>query len=175
MNLLRALRLLRDQSSLDLGLVLTGSDKGNLDHVLQEIETAGISDRVFVAGFVPRDDLTALYRASTALVFPSYFGPDNIPPLEAFALGCPVVAANVAGAVEQIGEGALLFDPSSPSDIAAKIESLCRMPSLREKLIAKGAEIAKRRTPQAFLETLCTSLDRFEAFRRCWGGTYHQL
>jgi glycosyltransferase involved in cell wall biosynthesis len=172
-NLVRALRLLRDQSGLDMSLVLTGSDKGNLGHVMEEIETAGLSDRVFVPGFVPRDHLTALYRAAAALIFPSYFGPDNIPPLEAFALGCPVIAANVAGAAEQIGEGALLFDPSNPSDIAAKIETLCRMPGLRDKLIGKGKEIAKHRTPQAFIATLSAFLDRFEAFRRCWGGAYH--
>jgi glycosyltransferase involved in cell wall biosynthesis len=172
-NLVRALRLLRDQSGLDLSLVLTGSDKGNLGHVMEEIEAARLSDRVFVLGFVPRDHLTAFYQAATALVFPSYFGPDNIPPLEAFALGCPVIAANVAGAVEQIGEGALLFDPSNPSDIAAKIETLCRMPGLRDKLIGKGKEIAKDRTPQAFILRLSAFLDRFEAFRRCWGGAYH--
>jgi glycosyltransferase involved in cell wall biosynthesis len=172
-NLLRALRLLRDRSGLDLSLVLTGSDKGNLEHVLQEVAKTGLSDRVIIPGFVPRDHLTALYRAAAALVFPSFFGPDNFPPLEAFALGCPVIAADVPGAAEQIGEGALLFDPSNPSDIAAKIETLWRMPSLREKLIGKGNEIALRRTPQAFIATLCAFLDRFEAFRRCWGETYH--
>ncbi len=140
---------------------------------MEEIEAARLSDRVFVPGFVPRDHLTALYRAATALVFPSFFGPDNFPPLEAFALGCPVIAANVAGAAEQIGEGALLFDPSDPSDIAAKTETLCRMPGLRDKLIGKGKEIAKHRTPQAFIATLSAFLDRFEALRRCWGGAYH--
>ena len=171
-NLLRALRLLRDQNGLDLDLVLTGSDKGNLDHVMKEVVKAGLSDRVFVLGFIPREDLTALYRASMALVFPSYFGPDNFPPLEAFALGCPVIAANVPGALEQIGEGALLFDPSDPSDIAAKIESRCRMPNLREQMIVKGSEIAKRRTSQAYIATLCSFLDRFEAIRRCWGIAY---
>jgi glycosyltransferase involved in cell wall biosynthesis len=172
-NLLRALRLLRDQGGLDVNLVLTGSDKGNLDHVKKEVADAGLSDRVFVLGFIPREDLTALYRTSTALVFPSYFGPDNFPPLEAFALGCPVVAANVPGALEQIGEGALLFDPSNSSDIAAKIESLCRTPSLREHLIGKGLEIAKCRNPQAYIRRLCSFLDGFETMRRCWGLTYN--
>jgi glycosyltransferase involved in cell wall biosynthesis len=171
-NLLRAFRLLRDQGGLDVNLVLTGSDKGNLEHVKKEIAEASLSDRVFVLGFIPREDLTALYLTSTALVFPSYFGPDNFPPLEAFALGCPVVAANVPGALEQIGEGALLFDPSNPSDIAAKIESLCRTPSLREQLIGKGLEIAKCRNPQAYIRTLCSFLDRFETMRRCWGLIY---
>jgi len=92
-----------------------------------------------------------LYKASIALVFPSYFGPDNFPPLEAFALGVPVVAANVSGAEEQIGQAALLFDPSDPSDIASKIKDLCHKPGLRTQMIAKGREIAKVRTPEAYI------------------------
>ena len=171
-NLLRALKILREQNDLDLNLVLTGSDKGNLAHVMKQVVELDLFDRVLVPGFVPRDHLNALYRASTALVFPSYFGPDNFPPLEAFALGCPVIAAKVSGAEEQIGQAALLFDPSDPSDIAAKIKDLCHKPGLRTQMIAKGREIAKVRTPEAYIATLCSFLDNFEAIRRCWGATY---
>jgi glycosyltransferase involved in cell wall biosynthesis len=174
-NLLTALRLLRNQTDLDLNLVLTGSDKGNQDHVMKQAVELGLSDRVFVPGFVPREDLNALYRASMALVFPSYFGPDNFPPLEAFALGCPVIAANVSGAEELIGQGGLLFDPSDPSDIAAKIQHVCQKPGLRAQLISIGNEIAKLRTSQAYIVALCSFLDRFEAIRRCWGAAYQHL
>lgn len=173
-NLLRALSILRNENNLDLNLVLTGSDKGNQDHVMRQVVELGLSDRVFVTGFVPREDLNALYWASIALVFPSYFGPDNFPPLEAFALGVPVVAANVPGAEEQIGQAALLFDPSDPSDIAAKIQDVYRKPGLRAQMISKGNEIAKARTPEAYISTICSFLDRFEAIRRCWGAGYQQ-
>jgi glycosyltransferase involved in cell wall biosynthesis len=169
-NLLRAFKILRDRENLDLRLVLTGSDKGNLDYVAKTIADLGLGDRVFLLGFIARADLIALYRGAVALVFPSFFGPDNLPPLEAFAIGCPVVAANVAGAQEQLGEAALLFDPSDPADMAAKIALVCRAPELRAKMICKGAEIARLRTPQAYIATLCAALDRFEAIRRCWVG-----
>ena len=174
-NLLRALRLLRNQTDLDLSLVLTGSDKGNRDYVMKHVCELGLGDRVFLPGFVLREDLIALYRASTALVFPSYFGPDNFPPLEAFALSCPVIAANVPGAEEQLGEGALLFNPSDPSDIAAKIQDVCRKPGLRVQMISKGNEIAKLRTSQAYIAALCSFLDRFEPIRRCWSAAYQHL
>jgi glycosyltransferase involved in cell wall biosynthesis len=70
-NLLRGLRLLRDQYGLDLDHVLTGSDHGNRDHVMREVVELGFSDRVFVLGFIPREDFIALYRVATALVFPT--------------------------------------------------------------------------------------------------------
>jgi glycosyltransferase involved in cell wall biosynthesis len=174
-NLLKALRLLRNQTDLDLSLVLTGSDKGNRNYVVKHVVELGLGDRVLVPGFVPREDLNALYRASTALVFPSYFGPDNFPPLEAFALSCPVIAANVPGAEEQLGQGALLFNPSDPSDIAVKIQHVCRKPALRAQMISIGNEIAKLRTSQAYIAALCAFLDRFEAIRRCWGAAYQHL
>ena len=55
--------------------MLTGSDKGNRDYVMKHVVELGLEDRVFVSGFVPREDLNALYRAATALVFPSISGP----------------------------------------------------------------------------------------------------
>lgn len=171
-NLLHAMRILTDKSGLDLCLVLTGSDKGNLPHVLKAAGELGLSDRLLTLGFVPREDLCALYKASMALVFPSYFGPDNFPPLEAFALGVPVIAAAVKGAKEQLGQAALLFDPSDPADMATKITSVCRNPALREQMIAQGREIAKERSPEAYAAALCSHLDKFEAIRRCWGSDY---
>ncbi len=171
-NLLKALRLLGDRGEGDLKLVMTGGDMGNLAYVRSQAAEFGLSDRVFFLGFVPREDLNDLYRTSTALVFPSYFGPDNFPPLEAFALGVPVVAANVPGAEEQIGTAALLFDPSDPSDIAAKVQEVRRNAELRAEMIRKGGEIAKRRTPEAYVLALCSFLDRFEAVRRCWSSPY---
>jgi glycosyltransferase involved in cell wall biosynthesis len=174
-NLLRALKVLRDQDLLDVDLVLTGGDKGNRDHVMNAVAELDLCDHVLNLGFVSREDLNALYRASMALVFPSYFGPDNFPPLEAFALGAPVIAAKVPGAEEQLGGSAMFFDPSNPLDIAAKIEVVCRKPGLRAEMISQGAKIANARTPESYITTLCSFLDRFEAIRRCWGVTYSQL
>jgi glycosyltransferase involved in cell wall biosynthesis len=42
------------------------------------------------------------------LRYPSFFGAENLPPLEAFALGCPVIAADMPGAREQLGDAAIL-------------------------------------------------------------------
>ena len=69
-------------------------------------------DRVRFLGFVDTDELVALYRGAHALVYLSFFGPENLPPLEAFALGCPVVQADVPGAREQLGDAALLVPPT---------------------------------------------------------------
>jgi glycosyltransferase involved in cell wall biosynthesis len=171
-NLLHALRLLRDQG-MNLSLVLTGSDKGNQAYVLQLAERLGLTSHVRMLGFVPNEQLVSLYRHAVALSYVTFFGPENLPPLEAFAAGCPVVASDVAGAREQMGDAAVLVDPRRPEEIAAAIKNVSSDQALRARLIERGFERAKRSTPASFVAEVIAWLDEFEPIRRCWpSGTY---
>lgn len=167
-GLLLALREVRDRHSLDLKLVLTGSDKGNLDYVRREAQRLGLSGHVTFTGFVSDAELTALYANATALVFPSFFGPDNLPPLEAMQLGCPVIAANVPGVAEQLGDAALLIDPRNSGEIARAIVRICSEPALRGTLVARGKERAAGWQPADYVRALLRTVDEFETERRCW-------
>lgn len=169
-NLLRALDVLRRDRGLCPSLALTGSDQGNRDYVRELISGWDLSAQVFDLGFVPREDLACLYASAAALVYPSFFGPDNLPPLEAFASGCPVVVADVPGAREQLAEAALYFNPSDPQEIAVKITEILRNEDCRRRLITDGMTIARQRTPQAYVSAICALLDEFEPIRRCWGS-----
>jgi len=100
----------------------------------------------------------------------TFFGPENLPPLEAFALGCPVIASNVSGANEQLGDAALLVDPKCPKEIAQAIKNLHDKPNLREDLIYRGSKRASIWTGKDFVRGVFSILDEFEAIRRCWGN-----
>jgi glycosyltransferase involved in cell wall biosynthesis len=171
-NLLRALDILVRHEGLDFDLVLTGTDRGNRKHVTDTAASLGLTSRVHMLGLVSRDELEALYREAVALVFASYFGPDNLPPLEAFSLDCPVVAARVAGAEEQLEDAALLFDPADPKAIASAVTTLYRDTKLRERLTKRGRELVASRTPGHYVARICAILDEFEAVRCCWGRRY---
>jgi glycosyltransferase involved in cell wall biosynthesis len=129
----------------------------------------GLSDHVRFLGFVSQDDLVSLYRHALALTYVSFFGPENLPPLEAFALGCPVIASNVAGAHEQLGDAALLVDPKSPAEIAEAIKAVYENTSLRELLVRRGLARACRWTGGDFVRGVFSLLDEFVPIRRCWG------
>jgi glycosyltransferase involved in cell wall biosynthesis len=171
-NLLKALDIIVRRLGLRLNLVFTGSDKGNRQHVQEKILELELSDQVFDLGFVSRKELNALYEGALALVFPSFFGPDNIPPLEAFALQCPVLASRIAGAEEQLSGAALLFDPTNPADIADKILAIRSDPGLRKKLTTEGRQIAQSRSPQRYIAQIDEILTGFAAIRECWGRDY---
>lgn len=167
-NLLRAMRRLRDERGLDLSLVLTGSDQGNLAHVQATAAALDLTSKVHMLGFIPHDDVIQLYRGAFALSYVSFFGPENLPPLEAMALGCPVVLADTRGVDTLFGGAAVFVDPRDDAAIANGIYRLKSEPRLREQIISTGRGIAMQNTRAAYVSRLHDVFDEFEAFRRCW-------
>lgn len=133
-TLLAALASLRERSITER-LVLCGSDRGGRDKIDASIRSYGLSDQISIIGFVESAELGALYRGAAALVMPSYFGPTNLPPLEAWAVGTPVIYPEAFKA--QAGDAALLFDYDDPRSLADAIVTL-RTDGTRERLRAAG-------------------------------------
>ena len=102
----------------------------------------GVGDLVKYLGFVPDKHMPALYKQSIALVMPSYFGPVNMPPLEAFELETPVIVSDLEGIRDQVMDAALLISPDEPESLCNAIIKLVREPKLRDSLIKKGKTIA---------------------------------
>jgi glycosyltransferase involved in cell wall biosynthesis len=148
-------------------LVLVGSDKGQAGHVTGLVAQLGLGERVRTLGFVDVEDLVALYRGAHALLYPSFLGPENLPPLEAFALGCPVVASNVPGAREQLGDAALLVSPTDPRAIAEAVRRL-EDRSERARRVEAGRRRAGELTADGYVRGVFSFLDQFEHIRRCW-------
>jgi glycosyltransferase involved in cell wall biosynthesis len=167
-NLILALKWLRETRDLDLGLVLPGTDKGNLSFIKAFCREKGMDDRVYCPGFVSTEELIALYRQAEVLAFVTYFGPDNIPPLEAFALGCPVVCSEVDGAAEQYGDAAIRVHPSKPHEIGRAIESVITDRVLRDRLVTAGFKRAALSTPESYIREVYRIIDEFADVRRNW-------
>lgn len=136
--LLRGLQRLAERFGQRVGAIFAGGDKGNLALVKVMAERLGLIERIRFAGFVPNDEMPYLYRQSVALVMPSYFGPTNLPPLEAFALGVPVLYPDKAGLREQVGTAALLMDLQDPDSLATHLNDLLTQPALRQLLVTAG-------------------------------------
>lgn len=91
-------------------------------------------------GFVPDDELAALYRGALCLVFPSLYEGFGIPAAEAMACGTPVVTSAGSAMADIVGEAGVLVDPLDPASIATGIEQADRR---RLELIRLGLERAK--------------------------------
>jgi glycosyltransferase involved in cell wall biosynthesis len=166
--ILAALKLLREARGLDVRCVFTGADEGNLAYVLSSAARLGVDDLVEYHGQVSDERLVELYAGASALVYASAVGPDNLPPLEAMSLDCPVVTAEVPGAREQYGEAALYFPPADERALAEQIATLLQQPKIRQTLITRGRSRATLFTVDDYAAGVLEILDEFAQLARAW-------
>ena len=108
---------------------------------LLELLTAqqGLSKNdIVLTGFVPEDDLLALYNLCSLFVFPSWHEGFGLPALEALRCGAPVIAANTSSLPEVIGWDEALFDPHSDDAMASAMERAMTDTAFRAELISNG-------------------------------------
>ncbi|MDK4741310.1 glycosyltransferase [Rhizobium sp. CNPSo 3464] len=117
------------------GLILTGSPDG-LDQVM-----AGFEDLPIVhLGFVPHEQVAALFSKAVALVYFSLFEGFGMPLLEAFQYGTPVLCSNTTSLPEVGGEAMLACDPTDVGAMAELMRRILKEEGLRESLASKAAE-----------------------------------
>ncbi len=167
-NLLHALKILKAQRGRDISLVLTGSDHGNRSHVEAVCHGLELDDAVHFCGFVPYEDILAFYREARALAFLSFQGPENLPPLEAMALGCPVILSDITGARAVNGQAPVYVDPRRPASIADGVEFVLDNPERIGSQVALGREFALGNSAGKYLENFQAMLDEFEPYRCSW-------
>lgn len=111
-----------------------------------QAEELHVAQRITFTGFVPEEELRALYQIVTAFVLPAVYDPGGdteglgVVLLEAMLNGCPVIASRVGGITDVIpgGEVGLLVEPQDPAQLSAAILCLLDDPLLRQRLSEKG-------------------------------------
>jgi glycosyltransferase involved in cell wall biosynthesis len=108
---------------------------------------------VKLLGFVPDEDLPALYSGAQCFVYPSLYEGFGLPVLEAMASGCPVVTSNVSSLPEVAGAAAVLVNPKSAEEIAEGIKkALKNCQRLSEKGLTQAKRFTWERTAQETLK-----------------------
>jgi glycosyltransferase involved in cell wall biosynthesis len=166
--ILKAIALLKKEHNIELYAIFSGSDKGNLNFILTMAESLGIKYLIKYIGFVPNKEIPYIYKQSLALVMPTYFGPTNLPPLEAFQLGVPVLYSNLAGLREQVGDAAMLVDLDNPNSLVQHLLRLLRDGKLSAKLTKKGFMKIEKDTDDKYWNILNKIFLDFEIKLSCW-------
>jgi glycosyltransferase involved in cell wall biosynthesis len=108
----------------------------------------GVSERVRILGYLPREQLLALYAEAAMLVFPSRFEGFGLPVVEAMAAGCPILAADATALPELVEGAGLLIDPDDVDEWARQIGRVLGKQTRREELGEaarhRAAELATR-------------------------------
>ena len=100
----------------DLKLIMVGAVGRGLRDLYRRAAALGVEDAVVGFGFLRDEYLRELYCTAEALLFPSKYEGFGIPPLEAMACGCPVVASNLTAIPEVVGDAGRLVDPGNKEE-----------------------------------------------------------
>jgi glycosyltransferase involved in cell wall biosynthesis len=138
--------------------------RGSLVVVNGPPPVAGHPGWLRVLGPVSDADLAALYRCADALLYPSREEGFGLPPLEAMAMGTPVVVARSAALPEVCGPAALYAAWDRPEEFAAQLGRLLDDRALRERMVRLGLRRARRFTPRRMAR------DVLRVYRRLAGG-----
>ena len=145
-RLLEAFALLKKEFP-ELKLVKVGS-RGRSEryrrNTLSRAISLGIAEDVVFVDHVSDEELAGYYSAAALLVYPSLYEGFGLPPLEAMACGCPVVASNTSSLPEVIGDAGIMVDPCDVPALAQAMRRVLSDSRLRGELVEKGLKRAQR-------------------------------
>lgn len=101
---------------------------------------------LFPLGYVPDDDLSAIYKIAKTLVMPSKYEGFGLPVLEAMQSGCPVVTSKNGSLPEVGGDAVVYADSEDINDFIRAMELFVNNEHERQKYIQKGLLQAKKFT-----------------------------
>jgi glycosyltransferase involved in cell wall biosynthesis len=125
-------------------LILAGSLGWKYQEILKVIERHPKRQSIHLIGPVSESSKPALIKMARVLAYPSLYEGFGLVPLEAMAVGTPVLTSNITSLPEICGDSALLVDPYQVDDIAFGLESLIESESLRLRYIKKGLVLSQK-------------------------------
>ena len=139
-------KLLAEHPTLPVHLVLVGTPSWEYQETFAMAASSAFKSRVIFTGYIPDQDLSAVYSSARAFVFPSLYEGFGLPILEAMQCGTPVITSNRTALPEVAGDAGLLIDPTDSDALCQAMLSLMNDERLRQRLSQKGLERSKQFT-----------------------------
>jgi glycosyltransferase involved in cell wall biosynthesis len=144
----------------DLHIVFTGAKNHEFENIVLLTKELGMTNSVTFCGYVPDAEIPLFYKRARALVMPTFFGPTNIPPLEAMKHCCPIGISDVYGSKNQLQDAALYFDPKSLFSIAQALLKLWTDDELGDLLKNNATKVLAKLNQNKFAKRLQEILEQ---------------
>ncbi len=125
-------------------LVIAGGKGWKYEPVYNLVRELALTKKVIFTDYVTKKDKWSLLNAASLFVFPSFYEGFGLSILEAMQQGTPVITSKVTSMPEVLGDAGILADPYDVKDIAKAIKKVLNNDALREELINKGYQQAKK-------------------------------
>lgn len=133
-------------SSKNIKLVIAGKKGWLFESIFNLVDKLNLKDDVIFTDYIDENDKSIIYNMASLFVFPSLYEGFGIPVLEAMASSVPVITSNVSSLPEVAGDAAILVEPKDIKSIAQYMDKVLVDKELRNNLIKKGHEQAKKFT-----------------------------
>lgn len=133
-NLVKAFEKLKSNTN----LVIAGRLGWKYSRDFELIKRSKKSAKIKYIGYVAPEHKPAVIKLAKALVYPSFYEGFGFQPLEAMALGTPVIASRLTSLPEVVADSGLLINPYSADDITEALETVLNNELLTSQLIAKA-------------------------------------
>lgn len=154
-RLIEAYWLLRQETNPPHRLLLAGEKGWLCEGLFVQVEKLKLGGDVIFLGFVPDEDLPALFSLADVFAYPSLYEGFGLPPLEAMACGAPVVASNTSCLPEVLGEAARFVNPHDVNTIAEALHRVIIDDELRRNMsrqsLARAAQFSWSASAQKLL------------------------
>lgn len=167
-RIIKAFKILREKYNTAPTIYFTGSDKSNMSYIRELIAKYNLEKQVIITGFLKSEELKYIIKHAKAMIYASLFGPNNLPPMEAAYLGCPVLITDIPGHREEMKDAALYFDGYDEQDLADKIKMILKDEQMASDLMQKGFALAQEFEKIDYCDILNEILEDFAKKRECW-------
>jgi glycosyltransferase involved in cell wall biosynthesis len=127
-------------------MIIAGKKGWNYRAIFNKVAALKLEKEVLFLGYVPDEDLPAIYNLARVFVYPSLYEGFGLPILEAMACGTPVITSKASSLPEVAGDSAILIDPNDCKALAAAMEEIVSRPKLHNDLRVKGLDRSKKFT-----------------------------
>ncbi|MDD2733785.1 MAG: glycosyltransferase [Desulfuromonadaceae bacterium] len=158
-------RMVREDLAGSTRLVLVGTKGWDFDRIFDEIDNnPDLRDRIVLTGYVPDEELSALYSGAYVFVYMSMYEGFGLPPLEAMRCGTPVVASNTSSLPEVVGEAGINIAPNDQEWLVTVLVELLRNQELRAELskrsLLRASELSWDRCVRETISAYRSALNR---------------
>lgn len=166
--ILEGLALLKNEYDLIINAVFTGTDKGNLSYIMMMAQKMGVASQIRYLGFIPQEEIYSIYKETVALIMPTYFGPTNIPPLEAFSVDCTLLYSDLSEFRQEYDGTAFFMDLDDPRSMAESLISVLNKDPIVEQQKEAGRKLLDKHNAKNAWIVLEKTFISFEKLLKRW-------
>tara|TARA_B100001057_G_C22796668_1_gene929905 strand:+ start:141 stop:1304 length:1164 start_codon:yes stop_codon:yes gene_type:complete len=140
LNLFEGFKKFNTQNKNKYKLVLVGDikDQKYFDNIKNKFKK-NFEKNFIILNFVKLEYLIELYDNCLALIYSSFAGPENLPPLEAMARKKPIICSNYPGAKEQLKDVPIYFNPKKANSIKIALNKFVKK-KIKKKFFKRNTD-----------------------------------